>query len=95
VENSVLHAFEGMEEGGLIVIEGREEGDFVVITVRDNGIGVSPETIDHILRSEASDTIGIPNVIKRIKLLYGQESGIRIFSDGSGTTTVIYLRKNP
>lgn len=80
VENSIIHAFPNIDSGGLIKISAKECGEYLVFEVSDNGIGLDDCTIFSILNSGSTDTIGIPNVIKRIKLIYGDEYGISITS---------------
>ncbi|MNV83226.1 hypothetical protein D3C71_1770130 [compost metagenome] len=67
----------------------------------DNGPGISAERLEEVLSSLqiqweelAGDTaedgghesIGLKNLNTRLKLLYGEESGLVITSDGNGTT---------
>jgi sensor histidine kinase YesM len=76
VENSVLHAFEGVTRNGCIQIEGRREGDIVRLVVRDNGIGMPPETSARLLQRASRDSehgskvMGLENVIQRLHFFY-------------------------
>lgn len=79
VENAILHGFRDMESGGLITIYGRRRGDDIEFCVEDNGCGIEPERLQEAL-AENSTHIGIHNVDKRIKLLYGEWYGIDIES---------------
>ena len=57
------------------------------ISIRDNGIGISDENIARMLTDTSRVTkhymsgIGLPNVDRRIKLVYGQEYGLTIDSE--------------
>jgi len=48
VNNGLIHAFEGMENGEIKITAEAFSGDSVAITVRDNGIGIAPENMGKI-----------------------------------------------
>ena len=79
VENSLFHAH--CEEGSLeirLYCEGIRRT--LLIHVADNGVGGDAAALNRVLRcTEEADSygIGIRNVNKRIKLLFGEESGLR------------------
>lgn len=98
VENAIVHGIEGMESGGLITIKGYEINDKINFDVIDNGIGMSTEDVERLevfINSSGKDTknsIGVKNVNQRIKLYFGEEYGVNIFSTiGEGTTFRIIL----
>lgn len=45
VENSILHGFADIEEGGIIKVRVFQEEDFIILQVEDNGCGFSKETM--------------------------------------------------
>lgn len=97
VENSVLHGFQEIEEGGLITIYGRREGMQALFCVEDNGYGIPPEKMlslnahDETRGSDAM-SIGLRNVAKRIRLLYGDDYGLAIESEeGMGTRVTVLI----
>ena len=45
VEDSIMHGFKGMREGGRVIISGAMEDGRVVLSVEDNGCGMSDEKI--------------------------------------------------
>ncbi len=52
--------------------------------VKDNGIGMRQETIDRILSQKDEGSVGLPNINRRLKKLYGK--GLVIISKpGEGT----------
>ncbi|NLX77746.1 MAG: hypothetical protein GXZ01_10350 [Clostridiaceae bacterium] len=65
--------------------------------VTDNGAGIPPEKLKKIkLKLESSedfsDHIGLFNTNKRLKLIYGEQYGIRIRSiQDKGTVVFIYI----
>ncbi|MFC5469208.1 sensor histidine kinase [Cohnella suwonensis] len=95
VENAILHGFALMDEGGWIRISGRIEGKDCIYTVEDNGIGFDPDTtVLTTVGADERESIGIQNVDKRIKLIYGGQYGVAIRSSkGEGTIVKIVLPK--
>jgi two-component system sensor histidine kinase YesM len=92
VENVFTHAFDSITSGGVVKISAKKEEDLVVFTVEDNGSGIMAEDIEKILNdSDMNDSfnIGVSNVNKRIKLIYGANYGIDIKSAFSKGTKVI------
>lgn len=94
VENAIFHGIEPSGREGLIVIKIYFEYDHIVFKVIDNGVGMSQEQIEkllsHSLRSEKSrfSGIGVYNVNERIKLFFGEEYGIKVFSQPGMCTSV-------
>ncbi|WP_313999608.1 sensor histidine kinase [uncultured Paenibacillus sp.] len=85
VENAIIHGFRDMDTVGLITVYGCRQEDDIRFCVEDNGSGIEPERLKMLL-GEASSSVGIRNVDKRIKLLYGSRYGIEIESEpGLGT----------
>ncbi len=102
IENAVFHGIEGVDRKGLVKIGIKHTGDKVYFTVEDNGKGISSEKLDTIFEENSEITrnklnsIGIPNIQKRIKLHFGEEYGIDIKSvDESGTTVTIVIPAIP
>ncbi|OME84172.1 two-component sensor histidine kinase [Paenibacillus sp. FSL A5-0031] len=91
VENAILHGFNQMEEGGVILIRGWAEEGKRFFEIKDNGRGISEEMIKVILYKQSS-SVGIKNTISRLQMAYGDEYGIEIRSvPGSGTSILIKL----
>ncbi|MBQ4901107.1 sensor histidine kinase [Paenibacillus sp. Marseille-P2973] len=91
VENIFKHAWFG--ESIAIRITGRRIADGIELKVIDNGIGMKPKIVKKLLSAPSlSGGYGVKNVDERIKLRYGEEYGISIFSIyGAGTTVRILL----
>ena len=76
-----------------------KEGVKLEITVFDNGIGINEEKLqemnERLSRETGQDdfnSIGLQNVQARIKLLYGENYGLKINSiDGMGTAVKVTL----
>jgi len=86
VENSIFSGIEPSGKPGLIQIHVYAKEDVLHISIRDNGIGISEENIARMLTDTSRVTkhymsgIGLPNVDRRIKLVYGQKYGLAIES---------------
>ena len=89
VENAIEHGIDEKEDGDKkIFLSFRGNGDDVVITVRDNGMGMPQEKAETLVTYQAKG-YGLKNVNDRIRLLYGENYGIRIFSAPDEGTTVV------
>lgn len=98
VENSVIHAFKYVEDGGEIRLLAEKCSGLVKIAVEDNGCGIDDEKLQFINNSlnEVEDSIGqhigLKNVYQRIKLFYGDDYGMNVLSiPGKGTRVEITL----
>ena len=92
VENSIKHGFENMPSHNHIQISGYQLGEQMVLTVKDDGKGIPEEKLDCINNSLSDGTfqgIGLHSLTQQLKLLYGEEYNISIFSDSTGTTVVV------
>ena len=93
VENSVVHGVEENINQGLVTVTLRRENEDLVAIVTDNGKGFDVEKVLKEGKSKESGRhhhIGINNTDRRIKLLFGEEYGIRFQSEpGVGTTATI------
>ncbi|UUZ81337.1 hypothetical protein LJK88_42770 [Paenibacillus sp. P26] len=92
IENALIHGLDEMEAGGAIKVSGRMEEDRRIFTIEDNGKGMDPETIRRVLETdEGTRSIGIENVNKRIKLLYGEPYGVQIESQKNVGTKITII----
>ena len=94
VENAIFSGIEPSGRFGLIKIRAFENNGILNITVTDNGIGITPENIEKLLSDTARVTksnmsgIGLPNVDRRLKLVYGESYGITIESEVDSYTKI-------
>ncbi|PSL41429.1 histidine kinase/DNA gyrase B/HSP90-like ATPase [Planomicrobium soli] len=100
IENAVIHTIEPAEDGGNIWFRILDSGDIVTIEIEDDGQGMAKEKIQQILRGDSGQTegqstgIGFSNVVKRLRLFYGQEDVIEIQSViGQGTNVRLKIPK--
>lgn len=99
VENAIIHGFEKKRGNGKISISSVCRDKLMVLKVVDDGMGMSPEILRNILsrpegfiheNNSGHTKVGINSVDKRIKILYGEEYGVKIHSEeGKGTEVTI------
>lgn len=105
VENSIYHGIERKIGRGSVDIKIETTGKRLIITISDDGLGIEKKhlmevnsrligtSLDYIKEDgETKGGIAMMNVNNRIKLLFGEEYGIYIYSTlGSGTDVEITL----
>lgn len=98
VENALNHGLRNKRGEKKIWIGIKSADKKFVISVRDNGVGMDAEKINRNLQkndpaqAEKGNSIGLYNINARVKMLYGNEYGIRIESmPGEGTCVYITL----
>lgn len=105
VENACIHGIGGKEEGGNITIHVFQENGENVIEIIDDGVGMSEQIIKEIFLKAAkgdilpektqkghTTSIGINNVIQRLRLFYRKEDVIQIISVmGKGTKVIMSI----
>lgn len=92
IENVLKHAWSG--DRIHIRISVMKEGDSVIYRIIDDGLGMKQERIDEIFdpRDDSHMGCGIRNIDQRVKLHYGNEYGVSIFSRvGIGTSVQIRI----
>ena len=92
VENSVIHGFNKRPQIGTLFririasrVDEEEPGRYVALTIEDNGPGFPWEMLDDLESgryvSEGGDQhLGIWNILRRFKMLYGDNGGIRFYN---------------
>lgn len=103
VENSIIHGCEIKRGKSEINIYSSQDEDYLYIHLIDNGIGIEKEKLDMMNTelalsvsldetpreiSEITESIGLINVNKRIKLIFGDSYGITLYSNMSKGTHV-------
>lgn len=107
VENAIVHGCEAKRGDSVIRIYHTAEDDKLLIHIHDNGAGIEADkltSLNHELSSFAaleqvseegmsnSESIGLINVNKRIKLKYGNEYGLQLCSSvHEGTQVIVRL----
>lgn len=105
IENAIYHGLEMKKGGGTVNVAIWKENNALMITVSDNGLGIEEKVLrklkanlsdDKFIENQSSDEnsskIGVLNVHRRIKLLYGDRYGLEVSSElGRGTIITIKL----
>lgn len=97
VENSIYHGMEFMDGDGMIRISVERVGQELHFRIADNGLGMTREQADALLKQDRSVSskkgsgIGVRNVNERIKLYFGEEYGLRIESEPDEGTCICLI----
>ncbi|MEF7439205.1 sensor histidine kinase [Paenibacillus lautus] len=92
IENVLKHAWSGDRIHIRIVVQ--KEGETILYRIIDDGLGMKRGRIDEIFdpRDNSHTGCGIRNIDQRVKLHYGSEYGVSIFSKvGIGTSVQIRI----
>lgn len=91
VENVFIHGLRNKKNGSMKVIGYKDKND-IVFDIIDDGVGISEKKLSKIMESFAQTesslegSIGMQNVNARLKLAYGEQYGVLLFSElGKGT----------
>lgn len=101
VENAVNYGIHGINWDGIIKLSVYRTDHNICLSVRDNGIGISQEKIDQIIRGEIpeadlernSNGVGLGNVISRLQMYFNRDDVLEIKSEGKdkGTEVIIHI----
>ena len=96
IENSIKYGFEKKATIN-IEISSRIKDEKINIIIKDDGYGIEKERLTYLKKllnkkENDTDTIGLYNINRRIKLIHGEEYGLEIDSiEGEGTIVIIVL----
>jgi two-component system sensor histidine kinase YesM len=77
VENAIIHGILEKEgSGNKVIIYGEKIDDKIVITILDNGIGISKNKLDLLNSQQYNSGTGIRNILKRLRLYFGEEASL-------------------
>ena len=103
IENTIHHGLEMKKGGGTVAITIKKDGNQLIITVADDGLGIEKSKLLALLDDMSDDKfsdidnildnskIGVLNVHRRIRLLYGNDYGLKIESQ-EGMWTVVTIK---
>ncbi|QHQ61908.1 HAMP domain-containing protein [Anaerocolumna sedimenticola] len=95
VENAIIHGIEPLNRRGLIEISGYQKKRNMFFEITDNGVGIAQTEFSKILNDKKNEEkgrftgIGVGNVNRRIKLLFGNQYGLQMKSEENEYTTLI------
>jgi two-component system LytT family sensor kinase len=90
VENAVQHGVEGTEGGGSVQVSGEAQGEDCVIAVEDDGPGMTPDRARDVLAGRGGGSLGLVNVDRRLRAVFGAGYGLVIeTAPGAGTRVVV------
>ena len=107
VENAIFHGLEEKLEGGKVTIEVIVTEKNLILMISDNGKGMERKALndlnericsnnrgmeDTMSGNQRSTGIALPNIHRRIQLLFGEEYGVHVYSTiGQGTDVEIVI----
>ena len=95
VENALYHGIKPKGESGIISITTKYMDERLELMVEDDGVGISEETIQRIMRGEKYEVksgFGLRGTIERLRIFYGIDDVIKIENEsGSGTRVTITI----
>lgn len=101
IENAITHGLTAKADNRSIFIDLIYNENSIWIQVEDNGIGMEKEKVITLNKafedsvSHVDNHIGLTNINKRLKLYFGEESGINISSiRGRGTIVLLKITLN-
>jgi len=90
IENAMKHGLEPKIEGGFLLLDVKEKAKNCIIRIFDSGCGMPKEAVKQInsynkkeelaLQEGAVHGIGLKNIFTRMKLLYGENFSIKVYS---------------
>ncbi len=92
IENALYHGIKPKRANGLITVTIKKENDLMLIQITDDGVGLDASALEQLTNELEQDYlfgakhVGLKNINQRVKLIYGDEYGIRIESNQAGTT---------
>ncbi len=92
VENAIRHGIRKNETGRTVVLRVKNLEEHYLIEIKDDGAGMTPEQLDAILPEQGAGGVGLTNIQKRLRMLYGTQLFIES-QQGIGTKVTMTLPK--
>ncbi len=89
VENAIIHGLRKKGGKGTVAISVKKVSEGIRVVVEDNGCGIQPDRLAVLLMPEAGRGIGLWNIERRLKKLFGK--GLTIESLPGKGTRVAYI----
>jgi two-component system sensor histidine kinase YesM len=95
VENAIFHGLVPLGREGTLFIGATDHGEFWELMIEDDGVGMSEAKLqqlkDQIEGKDRVDRIGMLNVHRRLRLMYGDGYQIQVESTPQARTRIILL----
>lgn len=97
VENAVNYGIRDIDREKRIILKVERLPELIRIRIEDNGVGMTEERIKEVMDGRAgenpvmkdSNGVGLANVTSRLRLFYGREEVMHIFSEGMDKGTIV------
>lgn len=91
VENAVRYGI-NREGKRIVTIRADEEPEGCRVYIEDQGKGMPDDVLKKLMSGQAiGNSVGLSNVHKRMKSIYGEENGLRIDTSAQGTCVELYF----
>ena len=100
VENAINHGLKNQKGRKKVIISAKIQENNLLISVEDNGVGMPEGKIQELFSEDSEEkqknrSIGILNIHKRMKYLYGESYGVEIKSEPEkGTIVLLKIPEN-
>ena len=94
VENAIKH---GVDKKGVRYVEilVQENWEGLQVCISDHGRGFPEEVLEKLKQEEAvGSSVGLLNVHKRMKSIYGEDHGLNIVNTDQGSRVELHFKKN-
>ena len=89
LENSFIYGTRGADEISNVSVTAARAEEKLIINITDNGAGMEYDALSpEKTRKKVYRGIGLPNIHERLRLLYGKDASMQIFSSKDNGTTV-------
>lgn len=100
IENAFKHGIEKKKSNGIVSIQFEASNSVLNIIVEDNGNDLSDSSLSELqnilsVNGEGMETTGMFNIHRRIKLVFGEESGLQVSRSGLGGLKVLLKIVSP
>ncbi len=98
VENALFHGLQPKDGPGMLDIKVSDSGNHIVCEISDDGVGMDADNYEAMMGKFRSGltSIGIKNIIERLKYCYDDAADIKFESKkDEGTTVTLILPKKP
>lgn len=97
VENAIIHGVIPKNQHGEIKVSAYSTGNLLKLIIEDDGVGINAHELYKINKKINNDvflldkSLGIENTAKRIRLIFGDEYGLKIQTSDTGTSIVLTI----